>query len=106
MKNKKTKSNGYVINIEEIRAKYGQPTFARLLRSTRTRDDLTQNEMAKKLKISVSHLSDLENERKYVSVARAAEFARRMKEPIELFVTYALRDQIRLAGLDFEVKIS
>lgn len=103
MKTKKTK---IVNHLEVMRKKYGPFTFARLLRATRTRDDLTQNEMAKKLKISVSHLSDLENERKYVSVSRAAEFARRMKEPIELYVTYALRDQIRLAGLDFDVKIS
>ena len=92
--------------IEEFRAKFGPATFASLMRSIRLRDDLTQNEMAKKLKISVSHLSDIENERKYVSVARAAEFARRMKEPMQLYVALALRDQVRLAGLDFNVQIS
>ncbi len=36
-------------------------SFAMLLRSIRTRDDLTQQELAGILEITVSHVSDIEN---------------------------------------------
>jgi putative transcriptional regulator len=45
--------------------------------------DLTQAELAKKLKISVSYLSALENERKPINVALAIRIARALRTSVE-----------------------
>jgi len=58
----------------------GPITFGGLLKTYRLAEDMTQAEMSKKLKISLSHLSDIENERKFVSIERAKEFAKRLKD--------------------------
>lgn len=81
-------------------------SFAMLLRSIRTRDELTQKELAIKLDVTVSHVSDLENGRKYVSVERAVEFAKKLKDSEKFFVAVALQDQVNLAELDYKVNIA
>ena len=65
---------------EYLTKSMGPFSFAKLMRGVRTRHDYTQREMALRLHISVSHLSDIENGRKFVSVERAAEFAKRLKD--------------------------
>jgi DNA-binding XRE family transcriptional regulator len=45
--------------------------------------ELTQAELAKKLKISVSYLSALENERKPINVALAIRIARALRTSVE-----------------------
>lgn len=45
--------------------------------------DLTQAELAKKLKISVSYLSKLENERTPINVALAIRIARALRTSVE-----------------------
>jgi putative transcriptional regulator len=45
--------------------------------------DMTQAELAKKLKISVSYLSALENERKPINVALAIRIARALRTSVE-----------------------
>lgn len=81
-------------------------SFAMLLRSIRTRDYLTQKTLADKLGVSVSHISDLENGRKFVSVERASEFAKKLGESEKFFIMLALQDQLTNADLDYEVKVA
>ncbi len=81
-------------------------SFAMLLRSIRTRDKLTQKTLANKLGVSVSHISDLENGRKFVSVERASEFAKKLGESEKFFIMLALQDQLTNADLDYEVKVA
>jgi transcriptional regulator with XRE-family HTH domain len=85
----------------------GEPmSFAMLLRAIRTRDDLTQKELADKLGVTVSHISDLENGRKFVSVERAVGFAHKLKESERYFISLALQDQVNQADLDYKVEIA
>jgi transcriptional regulator with XRE-family HTH domain len=81
-------------------------SFAMLLRSIRTRDDLTQKELADLLEVTVSHISDIENGRKFDSVERAYEFAQKLKDSEKFFVAVALQDQVNQADLDFKVEIA
>ena len=81
-------------------------SFAMLFRSIRTRDDLTQRELADKLGVTVSHVSDIENGRKFVSVERASEFAHKLKDSEKFFVSIALQDQVNQADLDYKVEIA
>lgn len=80
-------------------------TFGALLRTHRLSEDLTLSELAHELKISVSHLSDIENGRKFVSIERAKEFAHRLKDSEKYFVLVAIRDLLKRADCDYEVEL-
>ena len=54
----------------------GPITFADVFESTRLGEEMSQVAFAKKLKISRSHLNDIEKGRKVVSPGRAARFAK------------------------------
>lgn len=83
----------------------GPLTFGRLLESTRLSDGLSQTNFAKRLKISCSHLCDIEKGRKVVSAERAARFARILGYSEPLFVKLALQDVLTNAGLELTVEV-
>ncbi len=83
----------------------GELTIGRLLESIRLGEDLTQAIFAKKLKISKSHLCDIEKGRKFLSVSRAAEFADQLGYSKEQFVRLSLQDEVSRSGLKFKVKL-
>ncbi len=56
----------------------GPLTFGKNLRAIREGDGLTQAAFAEKLGVSKQNLSDIENERRNVSVERAAEWAKKL----------------------------
>jgi transcriptional regulator with XRE-family HTH domain len=81
-------------------------SFAMLIKSIRTRDGLTQKALARKLDVSVSHISDIENSRKFVSVERAAYFAKKLGDSEKFFVMVALQDLVTNSGLEYEIKVA
>jgi antitoxin HigA-1 len=80
-------------------------SIASLIESIRLGDDMTQSVFSKKLKISKSHLCDIEKGRKFLSVSRAADFAKLLGFSEEQFVRLALQDEISRSGLKFKVKL-
>lgn len=84
----------------------GPLTFGRLVQSVRLADEITQADLAKKMKISKAHLCDIEKGRRLVSPERAALFAKVMGYSIEQFVATAIEDQLRQAGLRFSVDLN
>src|SRR5436305_14054947 len=68
----------------------GPLTLAKLLRSIREEEALTQAELADTLGISKQHLSHIENGRKIVSPERAASWAARLGYAVSQFVRIAL----------------
>jgi transcriptional regulator with XRE-family HTH domain len=90
--------------LEEIA---GEPlTFGGLLRATREGEGESQEAFARRLGVSKSHLSDVENARKVVSAARAARWAEVLGYSPRQFVQLALQDELREAGLPFRVELS
>ncbi len=83
----------------------GELTIGRLLESIRLDENLTQAIFAKKLKISKSHLCDIEKGRKFLSVSRAAQFAAQLGYSQEQFVRLSLQDEVSRSGLKFKVKL-
>ena len=83
----------------------GELTIARLLESIRLSDNLTQGVFAKKLKISKSHLCDIEKGRKFLSVSRAADFADLLGYSRDQFVRLSLQDEVSRSGLKYKVKL-
>ena len=83
----------------------GQLTLAKLLRSIREGEAMTQAEFAETLGISKQHLSHIENGRKVVSPERAARWASLLGYAETQFVRLALQDELHRAGLRYTVSV-
>jgi transcriptional regulator with XRE-family HTH domain len=84
----------------------GPLTLGMALEGLRRGDEMSQTEFAKKLGISSQKLCDLEKGRRNVSPERAAQLARRLGHPIEVFVRLALQDQVNHGGLKLKVSVA
>jgi len=83
----------------------GPLTFGELLSSIRQGEEISQVDFAKDLRISKSHLCDIEKGRKSVSPQKAAEYAMTLGYSPEQFIKLAIQDDLANAGLDFTVDI-
>jgi transcriptional regulator with XRE-family HTH domain len=101
--NTKKKKSEAVKFLEKLRG--GALTFGRMIESFRHCDDISQVKLAKKMKISKAHLCDIEKGRRFVSPERAAQFAKVMGYSEVQFVSLAIADQLRLAGLNYSVEL-
>ena len=89
--------------LERLRG--GPLTFGRMIESIRLCDEISQVDLARKMKISRAHLCDIEKGRRAVSAGRAAQFARVLGYSVNQFVATALEDQLRKAGLKVRVRL-
>jgi len=83
----------------------GPLTFGRMLRARRLGEEETQRTFAERLGVSKQQLSDIEHDRRGVSVERAAAWAKTLDQSLALFVELAIQGQLRAADLPFEVKV-
>ncbi len=98
-----TKKNENRKFFESLRG--GPLTFGKMIESLRKADEISQVDLARKLKMSRAHLCDIEKGRRAVSVEKAAEFASVMGYSVAQFVAVSIEDQLREAGLKAKVKI-
>ena len=75
------------------------------IESIRLGEEMSQVNFAKKIKVSRSHLCDIEKGRKLVSPSRAAEFANILGYSSIQFVRLALQDELSKSGLKFKVQL-
>jgi transcriptional regulator with XRE-family HTH domain len=83
----------------------GPMTFGKFLTAARLNLDLSQSELARRLKVTRSRICDIEKGRVLVSPAFARKVARIGGFPEVLAVTYCLQDQLRKAKIKFNVKL-
>ena len=83
----------------------GPITLGKLIEAIRLGEELSQAEFAKKLKISRSHLNDIEKGNKSVSPERAARFAKALKQSEERFVELSLQSLLDDAKLKLKVYV-
>ena len=67
---------------------------------------MSQAEFSKRLRISASHLCDIEKGRKVVSPERAARFAKILGRSQQQFVRPALQELVNEAGLKLKVDVA
>lgn len=84
---------------------WNEMTFGGLVRSLRTSDDITQVELANKLKVSKQFLSDVEHNRKDVGIAFAKKVADVLGYSIEPLIELLIRDQLRRNHLNYIVEL-
>lgn len=101
---RKTKRKSEAIKLLE-KLTGGPLTLGRAMESIRKCEELSQDECAKKLGVSKSHLCDVEKGRKTVSPERAAKWARILGYPESVMVRLALQGELDAAGLKYKVEI-
>jgi DNA-binding XRE family transcriptional regulator len=84
----------------------GSLTFGTFLKTSRTSLDLTQAEMAKILKVTVSVICDIEKGRQLVSPSLALKIAKKAKLSEKLSVKLCLQDQLNKANIKMKVDIA
>jgi plasmid maintenance system antidote protein VapI len=85
----------------------GRPlTLGGLLQSIRVGEEMSQTAFAKKLRISPSHLCDIEKGRKVVSPERAVRFAAILGRSKQQFVRLALQGLVDETGLKMKVDVA
>ncbi|AGH95697.1 helix-turn-helix transcriptional regulator [Pseudobdellovibrio exovorus] len=94
------------ITLSKMEKEFSPLTFGRLLKSHRLGEEMTQVELAKKLKISKQGLNDLEHGRKIPSLRRTIKIARRIGLLEDLLIQLVLQDQLRKEKLNFTVNLS
>lgn len=96
-----TKKSSAIRTLEKIRG--SALTFGRMVESLRKCDEISQTDLAAKLKISKAHLCDIEKGRRYPSIDKAIAFAKVMGHPPEFFVAQLLEEQTAAAGLKVKI---
>ena len=91
--------------VQDLEKEFGSLTFGNSLESYRLAEDMSQKSFAKKLGITAQSLCDLEKGRRVPSIERAAKIAKKLKEPVETWVSLALSDMMREAHLDLKVEV-
>lgn len=89
--------------LEKLR---GKPlSFGQLIESLRICDEISQVELANKMKMSRAHLCDIEKGRRSVGPETAARFAQVLGYSASQFVSIAIEDQLKKAGLRWRVTL-
>jgi|SoiMethySBSTD1v2_1073268.scaffolds.fasta_scaffold1356639_2 transcriptional regulator with XRE-family HTH domain len=83
----------------------GPLSVGQMIESVRRTDDISQVELARRMKISRAHLCDIEKGRRTVHPERAAAFARVLGYSVNQFVAVAVEDELRKAGLAVRVRL-
>ncbi len=95
-----------VTGIEFLEKRRGRSlTFRDVIEATRLGEEMSQVAFAKLLKISRSHLNDIEHGRKVVSPGRAARFAKILGYSEEVWVELALQAILDKDRLKFKVSV-
>ena len=81
----------------------GPLTFGEMVRSIRETDELTQDDVAKRVGVSKHHVSDVENGRRKVSIERAARWAKALGSPPAYFVRMVAQEEIDAVGVKLKV---
>lgn len=83
----------------------GPTTIGMLLRAYRTRNELSQKELGKIIKQTVSYVSDLERDKKPISLLQVKEIAQRLGESVGLYAKIWIKQELCEAEIDAEVEI-
>jgi transcriptional regulator with XRE-family HTH domain len=84
----------------------GRPlTFGDALAAIRKCEDMSQAELARRAGVTRSTICDLEKGRRLPSPELAARYARILRHSDKQFVRLALQDQLRKAGIKYQVTL-
>lgn len=88
-----------------LESEYGPLYFSDLLKAHRNGEELTQEELATKLKISKQKICDYEKGRRLPSMETVVKWAKKLNEPHEIWVKAYLQQQVDDANLKLKVDV-
>ena len=91
---------------KELEKNFGALTFGRLLKAHRLAEEISQVEMAKKLKVSRQKLNDFEHGRRFPSLGSAADMAADLGEHPATWVSVVIEEMLRKEDLGFKVTLA
>lgn len=100
-----TKHHYSVDALEATKDTWAKMTFGGFIQSLRLSDEISQVDLAKKIKVSPQFLSDVERNRKDVGFNFAKKIASALGYSIEPFLELLIRDQLRRQNLNYTVEI-
>ena len=82
-------------------------TFGTMIRNIRLTDyeSMTQKEFANILGLSVTRLSDIENDRKPTSITKAIELANKLGQSKRFFVATVFQDMLNNNNLNYKIDL-
>lgn len=83
----------------------GPVTVGMLIRAFRSRMDLTLEQLGEMVGQSASYMSDLERDKKSISLAQIKDIAERMGESIEHYVIAWIRQELNEAHIKMDVEL-
>jgi transcriptional regulator with XRE-family HTH domain len=99
MKNKKIRTTA------DLEKAIGPLTFGRVLKAWRLCEELSQKDLAKRLRVSRYTLAKLESGRRVPSLKCAEKIAKKMGAMPQQWVRLALQDYINKSGVDYSIKV-
>ena len=88
-----------------LEKEYGHLYFGDLLKAHRLGEDLTQEELATKLKITKQKVSDYENRRRLPSIETINAWAKKLKEPQDIWIKAYVQQQLDDCNLNYIVEL-
>ena len=95
----KMKASKYLEN------EFGPLYFSDLLKAHRVGEEMSQEQLATKLKISKQKVCDYEKGRRLPSMETVVKWAKKLKEPHEIWVKAYLQQQVDSANLKLKVDV-
>jgi DNA-binding XRE family transcriptional regulator len=76
-----------------------QDSFGKFVKDIRECDQMTQTELAKRMKVSRQFINAIEKDKANVSIEMAIKIARALGYPYEAFIEICLNDMLRKSGI-------
>ncbi len=79
--------------------------FGDMIRALRQCDEISQTELAKKMGVTRAYLCDIEKNRHVPTIALALKLAKVMGYSHDQFISMAIQDQLKKAGVKMKVEL-
>lgn len=90
---------------KDLDAITGPMTVGKLLRVYRHSHELKQSDLAKKLKVTIGFISNIETGKKKLSLEKILEICKKLKQSQLVWMTVHFEEMARDAGKDYRIKI-
>lgn len=85
-----------------LEKKVGPVTVGLILRAHRTRENLSQSDLAKLLNVTVGFISNIETGKKHLSLEKTLEIAKKLGSSKEFYASIWFQEEARNNGLSFK----
>ncbi len=90
---------------KKIEALVGPMTVGKLIKVYRHSHEMKQNDLARKLKVTIGYISNIETGKKKISLEKVLEICKKLKQSQLVWMTVHFEEMARDAGKEYRIKI-